>query len=428
MNAPTHPNADPLDATTSDPRTLGWMQGHPPPADKIVRLADGTHYQFPQSRWGFSHFRELMPTRAIERGGVVTELPLALRDDLDRVGFETLIGAQRMTLAQSLGANFTDGIVVLHRGRIVFERYFGAAQPHRPHIAFSVTKSFVGLLGAMLVHEGLLDEQAPVSHHVPELAGSAFGDASIRQLLDMTTGLDYSENYADPTAHVHAHVRAGSTLPREPGYTGPRSFYEFLQTVRPQGQHGQGFSYKTVNTDALGWVIRRATGRGLSELLSERIWQPLGAEHDAYITLDSQGTEFAGGGLNTTLRDLARFGDMMRQGGRVVAHPAGHPAGRQIVPEAVVADIQRGADPAHFAQAGYALLPGWSYRNMWWVTHNAHGAYMARGVHGQMVYVDPTAEMVIARYASHPQAANAHLDPTSLPAWHAIAKHLIANP
>ena len=154
----------------------------------------------------------------------------------------------------------------------------------------------------------------------------------------------------------------------------------------------------------------------------------MGAEHDAYITLDSHGTEFAGGGLNTTLRDLARFGDMMRQGGRVVGHPAGHPAGRQIVPEAVVADIQRGADPAHFAQAGYALLPGWSYRNMWWVTHNAHGAYMARGVHGQMVYVDPTAEMVIARYASHPQAANAHLDPTSLPAWHAIAKHLIANP
>ncbi len=423
MNAPNNTSTEPWTAATSDPIKLGWMQGHPPPADKVIRLADGTHYQFPQSRWGFSHFRELMPTRAIERAGTVSELPLALRDDLDGVGFETLVSRQRMTFAQSLDANFTDGIVILQRGRIVFERYFGALQPSRPHIAFSVTKSFVGLLGAMLLHEGVLDEHAPVSHHVPELAGSGFGNATIRQVLDMTTGLDYSENYADPNAHVHAHVRAGSTLPRAPNFVGPRSFYEFLQTVQPLGAHGQGFSYKTVNTDVLGWVIRRATGRGLSELLSERIWQPLGAEHDAYITLDSHGTEFAGGGLNTTLRDLARFGEMMRLGGRM----GGGLNGRQIVPEAVVADIQRGSDPAHFAQAGYALLPGWSYRNMWWVTHNAHQAYMARGVHGQMVYVDPTAEMVIARFASHPMAANVHLDPTSLPAWQAIAQHLIAN-
>ena len=420
MTSPNHPSPEPLNAATSDPNVLGWMQGHPPPYDKIIRLADGTHYKFPQSRWGFSNFRELMPTRAIERAGSVTELPVALRDDLDTVAFETLLTQQRMTFAQSLDANFTDGIVIVHRGRIVCERYFGALTPTRPHIAFSVTKSFVGLLGATMVHERVLDEQAPVSTLVPELGGSAFGSATVRHLLDMTTGLDYSENYADPNAHVHAHVRAGSTLPREPGYVGPQSFYEFLQTVQPLGAHGHGFSYKTVNTDALGWVIRRATGRGLSDLLSERLWQPLGAEHDAYIGLDSHGSEFAGGGLNTTLRDLARFGEMMRQGGRL--------AGRQIVPEAVVADIQRGASPSHFAQAGYALLPGWSYRNMWWVTHNPHQAYMARGVHGQMVYVDPTAEVVIARYASHPMAANAHLDPTSLPAWHALAQHLRANP
>jgi len=415
----TEANATPsaTAADPTDPITQGWMQGHPPPRDRLVRFSDSSHYRFPQTRWAFSHQRELGPTRAVPRGGPVAQLPVALRDDLDGVRFETLVERRPMTWADHLRANHTDGIVVLHRGRIVQERYFGELRPERQHIAFSVTKSFVGLLGAMLIHEGVLDEQSTVQQHVPELAGSAFGPATLRQLLDMTTGLDYSENYADPAAQIHQHAKAGGFFPRTPADDGPDSFYDFLKTVRPQGSHGQAFAYKTVNTDTLGWVIRRATGLHLAELLSQRIWQPLGAEHEAFFGIDSHGTDFAGGGLNTTLRDLARVGEMMRLGGRFNGH--------QIVPAAVVADIERGADPAHFAQAGYALLPGWSYRNMWWVTHNSHRAYTARGVHGQLIYVDPIAEMVIARYASHPQAANVHLDPTSLPAWQAMGEHLM---
>ena len=236
----------------------------------------------------------------------------------------------------------------------------------------------------------------------------------------MTTGLQYSENYADPKAEIWDHVRAGNVSPRPPGYAGPQTFYEFLVTVKKLGNHGEAFAYKTVNTDTLGWVIARVTGKSVGANLQERIWSKLGAEQDAYFAIVSVGTEFAGGGLNTGLRDLARFGEMMRLDGRF--------NGQQIVPKAVVEDIRRGGDKAHFAKAGYALLPGWSYRNMWWVSHNEHGAFSARGVHGQLVYIDPTAEMVIARYASFPLAANANIDPTSLPAYHALAKHLIANP
>ena len=210
-------------------------------------------------------------------------------------------------------------------------------------------------------------------------------------------------------------------LPRPPGYQGPQSFYEFLQTVQKEGEHGGAFAYKTVNSDVLGWVIRRVTGKSAGQVLSERIWSRLGMEQDAYFTVDSVGTEFAGGGLNTGLRDLARFGELMRRGGRW----GGPFDGRQVIPQAVVDDIRRGGDRAAFTPAGYVTLPGWSYRNMWWVTHNEHGAYMARGIHGQAIYVDPTAEMVIARYASHPLAANANNDPTSLPAYHALARHLM---
>ena len=209
-------------------------------------------------------------------------------------------------------------------------------------------------------------------------------------------------------------------LPKPADYKGPRTYYEFLATVRPEGQHGEAFHYRTANADALGWVLARVSGRNVAQLLSERIWSRLGAEQDAYMSVDSIGTPFAGGGLNTSLRDLARFGEMVRTEGRY--------HGIQILPAEVVADIRHGGDRAKFAKAGYSLLKGWSYRNMWWVTHNDHGAFMARGVHGQALYIDPKAEMVIARFASHPIAANAANDPTSLPAYEAVAKHLLEHP
>jgi len=408
----------PLGAADSDPVKLGWMVGSPPPADRLIRFADGTHLRFPQTRWSFAHIRHFVPTSGVWRGdGAVSALPRAERSDIDAVTFTPIGRSDTMTWEQSLEANYTDAIVVLHKGRIVYERYFGVTQPHSNHIAMSVTKSFIGTLGAMLVAEGSLDERAPVTKYIPELAGTAYGDATVREVMDMTIGVKYSENYADPKAEIWSHSRAGGILPRAPGYDGPTSFYAFLETLQKEGEHGQAFAYKTVNTDVLGWLIRRVTGKTLGQLMSERFWQPLGVERDAYFIVDSEGTEFAGGGFSPTLRDMARFGEMMRLEGRF--------NGRQVVPKAVVDDIRRGADKAEFAKAGYALLPGWSYRNMWWVTHNEHGAYAARGIHGQAIYVDPKAEMVIARFASHPVAANASFDPTSLPAFHALAKHLL---
>lgn len=408
------------DARASDPAKLGWMVGSPPPPDRIVRFEDGSYWRFPALRWSVSNFRQLMPTVNVSRGlGPVAVLPTALRDDIDSLTF-TPLGAQRtMTWRESLDANYTDGIVVLHRGRIVYERYFGVLGPEGQHGLMSVTKTFVGTLAAMLVAEGRLDPGQRVDSYVPELAASAFGSATVRQVMDMTTGISFSEDYADPTAEIWLHAAAGNPLPKPKNYTGPRGYYEFLQTVKPQGAHGAAFAYRTANTDALGWIIARVTGRSVAQLLSERIWSRLGAEQDAYMSVDSIGTPFAGGGLSTGLRDLARFGEMIRNNGAF--------NGRQIIPAMAVADIRRGGNPADFARAGYRLLPGWSYRNMWWVTHNEHGAFMARGVHGQALYIDPAAEMVIARFASTPVAGNSANDPTSLPAWHALARHLMAR-
>ncbi|BEP55012.1 serine hydrolase [Variovorax sp. V118] len=408
------------DAAASDPARLGWMTGSPPPPERTLRFDDGSYFQFPAMRWSVSNFRQLMPTVNVSRGlGAPSALPQALRKDIDTLSFTPLDAKTPMTWDASLAATYTDGILVLHRGRVVYERYFGVLKDDGQHGAMSVTKSVVGTLGAMLVAEGTLDTNKQVADYVPELAKSAFGNATVRQVLDMTTGLKFSEDYADPKAEVWAHAQAGNPLPKPKDYTGPRSYYEFLQTVQPEGKHGEGFGYKTVNSDVLGWVIARATGRTVAQLLSERIWRHLGAEQDAYFTVDSSGTPFAGGGLNTGLRDLARFGEMLRNDGRV--------KGRQVVPKAAVEDIRRGGDKAAFVKGGYPLLQGWSYRNMWWVTHNDHGAYMARGVHGQRIYIDPKAGMVIVRYASHPVASNAANDPVTLPAFEALGRHLLAQ-
>jgi CubicO group peptidase (beta-lactamase class C family) len=407
-----------LDADASDPVRMGWMVGSPPPPEKQIGFADSSFSKFPRTRWSYAHMRQFVPTRAVaRRGAPVCELPRAERGDIDDVPFTPLGGTGTMTWRESLGANYTDALVILHRGAIVYERYFGVMDAHQPHIAFSVTKSFVATLARTLVHEGVLDADAPAPTYVPELAASGYADATIRHLLDMTTGLQYVEDYTDENSSIWQFSRAGGFRPRPASYHGPQSFYAYIEQLRKDSAHGQRFAYKTVNTDTLAWIMSRVSGRSISELLTERVWSQLGVEHDAYFTVDATGVEFAGGGLNLALRDAARFGEMMRLEGRF--------NGRQIVPKAVVDDIRSGGNKDHFALAGYLLLPGWSYRNMWWVSHNEHGAFAARGIHGQAIYVDPAAEMVIARFASHPLGANANLDPTSLPAYHAVAKHLM---
>jgi CubicO group peptidase (beta-lactamase class C family) len=409
------------DARASDPVSLGWMTGAPPPPERQIRFDDGSFLRFPMWRWSFSHWRELVPTVNVPRGSAATcPLPRAERGDLDAVRLVPLGAAHEMTWAESLAANYTDGIVVLHRGRIVYERYFGALAAERPHIAFSVTKSFFGVLASMLVAEGSLDAGARVRRYIPELAASGFGDATVAQILDMTTNLRHTEVYSDPASDFADYARAAGLLPRGPGFCGSRSTYEYVATVAKAGEHGGAFTYRSINTDVIGWLIARASGVPPHELLRARLWNTLGMEDDAFLQVDSVGTPLVAVALNLRLRDLARFGEMLRLDGAF--------NGRQVVPESIVAEIRRGGSREAFACAGYATLPGWSYRHQWWVSHNEHGAYTARGIHGQAIYIGPKAEMVIARFASHPLASNVNLDPTSLPAYHALACHLLSNP
>jgi len=408
-----------LNANDSDPKKMGWMQGFPPPEDKVISAIDGSFFKFPALRYSVCHMRQFMPTNNVSAAQKKQyRFKVKLNEGIDTLTFSPLKSDQRMTWETSLSKNYTDGIIILHKGKIIYEKYFGELKPNGLHAAMSVSKTFTGTLGALLVEEGLLDENKTGADYVPELKNSAFGDATIRQILDMTTGLKYSEDYSDPNAEIWAFSTAGNPFPKPESYSGPTNYYDYLVTVQKEGEHGDVFGYKTVNTDAMGWIVSKVTGKSIPELLSEKIWKPLGTHFDGYYQIDGAGLAFAGGGFSANMRDMAMFGEMIRNKGKFNK--------QQILPVSLIEDIMNGGSREAFNQSIYgASLKNWSYRNMWWILHNEHGAFAARGVHGQTIYIDPKAEMVIVRFASHPEAKNSKIDPTSIPAYHAVAKYLL---
>ena len=407
-----------ISAEQSDPGRLGWMTGFPPPPDKLIMQPESDFFSFPKLRWTVCHIRELMPTKQVSRGiGPIATLEYMFDDGIDAVSFTPMDSGKPMTWKQSLSANYTDGVLILHKGRVVYEKYSGCLNETGKHAAMSMTKSITGLLAEILVVEGQLDDKAKVASIIPELRDSAFGSATVRQVMDMTTAVDYSEDYSDPKADIWIYSKAASPLPKPKDYEGPNGYFEYLQTVSQDGTHGETFGYRTINTDALGWILSRVTGKDLARLLSQRIWSRMGAEQDGYMTVDARGTPFAGGGLSAGMRDLGRIGLLMLNGGSI--------NGQRLFPKEAMVNIRAGGDKMAFARAGYKTLKGGSYRSMWWVLHNKHGAFAARGVHGQTIYVDPTAEMIIVRLASFPTAKNAKIDPTSLPAYQAVAEYLM---
>jgi len=412
-----------LSAQESDPRVMGWMKGFPPPEDKIITQPDSVYFSFPKLRWSVCHLREFLPTEEISRGlgpPVPLEYPPPYefadeRQAIDALTFTPIDGNKEMTWEESLYANYTDGMLILHKGRVVYERYFGCLNSDGKHAAMSMTKSLTGLLAEIMVVEGKLNDAALVSDIIPEIKGSAFATATVRQVMDMTTGLRYSEDYADPNADIWIYSAAASPFPKPEGYHGPNGYWEYLQQVQPEGKHGEAFHYKTVNADMLGWIISRVSGKSVTDLASQWLWRPMGAEQNAYMTVDGKGVPYAGGGLSAGLRDLGRLGLLMLNEGVI--------NGKRLFPAEVVRKIRAGGAPTKFG-TDYPALIGGSYTSMWWVYPGADGVIAARGVHGQTIYVDPAAEMVLVRFASFPKPQNPLIDPTSLPAFGAVATYL----
>ncbi|MFB6771939.1 serine hydrolase domain-containing protein [Streptomyces sp. NPDC056337] len=337
--------------------------------------------------------RELAPSRRVWRGPdparPLPEQPADLDDAFDG-------GDTALTLRQLFAAAHTDAFLVLHRGTVVHETYLHGTEPHTPHFNASAAKSYVGLLAAVLAHDGLLDRSARTAAYVPELAGTAFGDARIEDLLHMGTQVGYAGRPYDKALEAQRYHAVIAPRLRPFGYNGPTTIREHLLTARATGEPGTGFRYENGNVEALAEVLRRVTGSSTSALLSEVVWSRIGAEEDAYYVLDGDGVEAACGGFSATARDVARVGEMLRCGGAV--------GGRQVVPEQVVRSITVAPDGyprrVRFPAAPPTSPATLSYHDLWWILNDTYDSYMASGIHGQRLFVSPGLDLVVVHFGS----------------------------
>ncbi len=371
------------------------MLGAPPRPKDQATLANWR--QAPYSRWAFQHVRELIPTAAVACDGAsVWRLEEDLQD-LSAIAVPGDGGAE-LSLAEMLAATDSDGFIVLHRGRIVFEDYRRGMTRGSHHILFSVTKSVTAVLAGILAGDGRFDPEAPVAAYVPEVAGSAYGDATVRHLLDMTTGIAFVEDYLATEGPIVDYRIATGWNPPDAG-AAPGDLRSFLASLRERARlHGEAFRYLSPNSDLLGWVLERAGGRRFAALLSETLWRPLGAEAKASITVDRLGAPRAAGGLSTTLRDLARLGQLLLQDGAR--------GGKAIVPADWIADVRGKGDPALWAAGDMAQAFPDSplrYRSQWYVLGEGDAPYLGLGIHGQMLYIDPARALVVAKFSSQPE-------------------------
>ena len=342
----------------------------------------------PHNTAGYQHVDELIPTRRIPRSSAGPwRLPDADHPSLD--------------VAEFLDATHTDAFVALHRGRVAHEEYRQGMTPATPHLAMSVSKSITATLVGCVVGQGLLSPDDAVIDVVPEFRGTGLEGATVRHLLDMRTGTREEITTLDLQRDYYATVLWAPDERQRRRDQDSRSHFWRFERVRP---HGGDFEYRSTLTCVLAMLAERVTGQPLAELASRHLWEPLGAEHDATITVDGSGHALADIGLSCSLRDLARVGELLRLDGR-------RPDGLQVVPETWVADtLTPDADQAQvFVAGGSDFMPveGGYYRNQWWVVsprmHGRDGVYIALGIHGQLLYVDEAAEVVIAKFSSWPE-------------------------
>jgi CubicO group peptidase (beta-lactamase class C family) len=391
------------------------MNEFPPAQDRLVTLANWRTQPF--NDWSYRNVRRLLPTADIPASRTPSQLAYALQDIGD-VSFKDPDG-KTIPLTAWLRGTRTNAFLVMRQGRVVMEWYGEGMNGTTPHIVFSVSKSICGALGGVLVERGILDPDRPVTDYIPEVGASVYGTkgCTVRHLLDMSVGIKFEEDYLDPNGDVARYRRAVGWDVTPPGQP-LIDLRGFLAMQKPDGaNHGETFHYVSTNTDTLGWVYERATGRALSDLLSEHLWQPMGAETDAYITLDSHGAMRAAGGICAAPRDLVRFGEIIRCRGVV--------DGRQVVPGTWIDDINENGSAEGWARGDFAeIFPGGHYRSKFYQIDRKRRTLACLGIHGQYIYIDPPSETVIVRVGSDHTPLDVPATQTWRRSFDAIAAHL----
>ena len=390
------------------------MSGFPSAQTDLVTLANWR--TAPYNKWAFQHVREIVPSADIPNApGDVWKL-VSEPKDFSSFAFEH--SGKPYSIDKFLGETDTDGLVILHRGKVILERYDNGMTSNTPHILMSVSKSLTAVVAGILIEQGKLDPEQEVVSVIPELKDSVYSDATVRHVLDMRVGLDFDEDYLATSGPIVEYRKSTNWNPLGPGER-PSDLRTFLAGLKQRsGPDGGPFHYVSTNTDLLGWILERASGIRFADLLSTLLWQPMGAQCSAYITVDRFGAPRCAGGICTTTMDLARVGQLIVQNGRRNDTP--------IIPACWIEDMLGGGDPRAWAAGDLISYFGgrtMHYRSKWYVLRDRDIA-LGLGVYGQNVFVNKAKEVVIAKVSSQAPPLDKDLIDLTITFVEAMSDHL----
>ncbi len=363
----------------------GVMQGFPPPAGR--RITPANMWAYPFNRWTLQNASRVMRTSPMALAHTAPrKLPEAL--DTSLASRQFTINGRTETLPAFAERSFTDALLVLRGGKVVLEWYGNGMNAAKPHYAASVTKSVTGLLAELLIAQGKLDPSRKVSAYVPELAKSPFGEATVRDVLDMKVNVGAGEIKAGVPDPIGARMWTALTLESR------ESVYDLLAEVKAEGPMDGAFHYTTLTTEVAGWILTRAAGRPYEQLAHDELWSKLGVEDDLFVVVDPAGKAGAGYGMNVSARDLAKLGQMIVDGGKV--------DGRQAFPKAVIDGLFAGGDKEAWRRGSFKELTSLDGYRSYWYQQVGGKVIIGLGVYGQMLYVDHERDLVLVKFASMP--------------------------
>jgi CubicO group peptidase (beta-lactamase class C family) len=383
-------------------------KANPPSSRTAITLANWRHT--PHNRFAFHRVSEFIGTAPIRKSRHTAPLHRDLVRPEDFPGEIT-----SSSLETWLARSDTDAFVVLKEGAIVLEWYASHYEGVEPHILFSISKSVTGALAGILNASGIFDPTARVMDYLPKAAACGYGECTVQQLLDMQAAIAFDEDYLDQTGQFARYRVATGWNPPQAGVTPTEGLAEFLMTLQASDKpHGETFRYLSPNSDLLGIILERATGKRYADLLSKYLWQPLGFEHDGYVTVDSVGTARSAGGVCVHPHDLARLGQAISV--------AASGRGNGVIPDRWIDDTltagnQRAWRNGEFVQ----LLPQGNYRNQWYLTGGQAQAICAIGIHGQWLYIDPRRNITIVKLSSQIDPLSESVEMESIETFERIA-------
>ena len=388
------------------------MQGAPPPIEQRLPFIDWDRP--PWNRWSFQRVSEFLPTALIRKGKVVSPLQYSLVDisDIEVKG----PSGEVSNINQFIEDTYTDGFLIMHNGKVIHETYYNGMDERTLHLCQSVSKSICATAGASLIEEGLLDPNELVTNYLPELSQTGWKGATIQHVLDMTSGVKFVETYEDRECDIGKMDFASGWKPAPEGVDvskWPKNIWDQILSLSvKEVEHGERHEYRSIETDIFAHAMERVTGKRLPQIVSERLWAPMGAEEDANITVDSNGYGLACGGVSASLRDLARFADVMLN--------EGMSSGKQVVPISWIKDVRHGKHGMRIKQ----YFDHGIYRNQFWVEDSEIGSHYCLGVFGQLIYVNPQSNMVAVKLSTFPTFRDELFTKYTMRALQEIAKQL----